>query len=320
MQVDQAAGLRRLVDGLSGEGGPAGAATRGRLRCDSATWLAEDSERRRPLGEQRKQRLRAIAITSGKGGVGKTNLTVNLAIVLSRMGHRVLVLDGDLGLANVDVLLGIRPRHNLRHVLDGAKSIDQIIVEGPENVKILPGGSGLYDMANLDECQARALVESAAALDGLADILLVDTAAGISANVINLVLAAGEILVVASPEPTSIADAYGLIKAVAGESRQPCFRLVLNMAAGPAEAKEAAQRIILAANRFLDVEVEDCGMIVSDSNVPKAVRAQVPFLLTYPKTPASIGVLALARRLLSRRDATEDRSGLDDFFHRLVRR
>lgn len=320
MQVDQAAGLRRLVDRLSGEGDPVGAAPCAHVRCSSAMRLPDDLEWRPPFAEQRKQRLRAIAITSGKGGVGKTNLAVNLAIVLSRMGHRTMILDGDLGLANVDVLLGIRPHHNLRHVVDGTKSVDQIIVEGPENVKILPGGSGLYEMANLDEHHARALQESAAELNGLADILLVDTAAGISANVINLVLAADEILVVASPEPTSIADAYGLIKAITGKSHQPCFKLVLNMVAGPTEAKEAAQRIILAANRFLDVEVEDCGMILSDPNVPKAVRAQVPFLLAYPKTPASVGVLALGRRLLSYRDATEERRGLDSFFHRLVSR
>lgn len=320
MPMDQATGLRNLVDTLRS------AADVSQLepwcsyaRRTSGVGLAPLSQ---PVYERGRsvRSTRTIAVTSGKGGVGKTNLTVNLAIVLSRMGQRVLILDGDLGLANVDVVLGVHSRYSMQHVLNGAKTIDEIVVEGPESVKIVPGGSGLYDMANLDDDRAQALMESIAALDGTADVLLIDTAAGISDNVVNLVLGAGEVLVVASPEPTAITDAYGLIKVTAGESRQARFKLVVNLADSAVEAEGAAQRITSAADRFLNVEVDYCGFIFADPNVAKAVMQQIPFVVAYPRSPASVCINSLGRRLLGQPTEHGDGLSISQFFRNVVRR
>ncbi|MGQ9674407.1 MAG: MinD/ParA family protein [Chloroflexota bacterium] len=319
MEVDQATRLRSLVEELKTHDGAielsAGVCRDGENRT-ARNALARTWRGLNRVGAP----LRTVAITSGKGGVGKTNLTVNLAIALSHLGRRVLILDGDLGLANVDVLLDIHPRHNLQDVVEGRRTIEEIVLEGPDGVRVVPGGSGLYDMANLDDHRAQYLVESAAALDGIADTLLIDTAAGISANVVNLVQAAGEAVVVASPEPTSITDAYGLIKVIASSSRQPQFRLVINMAGSVAEADEVARRVVLAARQFLGLEIDYCGMIPTDANVVKAVRRQTPFLVAYPKSAATLGVTALARRLVGQGVRQGDGGGIDEFFRRVMGR
>lgn len=319
MPVDQAATLRSLVEELKTRDGSS--VTDAGIHGDGQGRAARRTTPGTWRGLQRAGRsLRTIAVTSGKGGVGKTNLAVNLAIALSRLGQRVLILDGDLGLANVDVLLGMHPHHSLQDVVDGRRTMGEIVLEGPDGVRVLPGGSGLYDMANLDDHRARSLVESAVALDGTADILLVDTAAGIYANVLNLVQAAGEAVVVASPEPTSITDAYGLIKAIAVSSPQPQFRLVVNMAGSVEEADEVARRMLLAARQFLGVEIDYCGMIPTDVNVAKAVRRQTPFLVAYPKSAASLWVTALARRLMGQEIRRGAGGGIDEFFRRIVGR
>ena len=295
---DQAAGLRLLAT---------------QRRTQEAT----------PLGRS----ARVLAVTSGKGGVGKTSVTVNLAVLLARWGKRVIILDCDLGTANVDVMLGLHPRYSLQHVLSRQRRLDEVLVTGPHGIKVIPGGSGMQELANLSDSRREELLATFAELDGQADVLLLDTGAGISDNVLQFVLAAGDALVVTTPEPTAVTDAYALIKVAsqlaasrtgAGflaqssvlspqSSSQPTdpgdhsslrLRLVVNRALNETEARETATNIASVVHRFLDVSVEPFGFLPDDPSVTRAIRAQRPVVDAYPRTAASRGFERLGQRLI----------------------
>jgi flagellar biosynthesis protein FlhG len=257
----------------------------------------------RPTPRQPLRRTRVIAVASGKGGVGKTNLTVNLAIALARAGKRAVVLDGDLGLANVDVLLGIRPRYTLQHVVAGQRSLGEVLMPAPGGIWVVPGASGLEELADMSEEQRQCLISALAELDGRADVLLIDTAAGVSREVSAFLEAAPEVIVVTTPEPTAITDAYALIKVASSARRdaapagRPTFRLVVNQANDVGEAVGVARKVQTVARQFLNVEVESLGYIPSDRSVPRSTRGQVPLLVAYPSSPAALRVVDLARRL-----------------------
>jgi len=241
---------------------------------------------------------RIISVTSGKGGVGKTNVVVNLGIGLARRGSRVLVIDADLGLANVDIVLGLTSRYNLYHVIKGEKKLQEIIVDGPEGLKVIAGGAGIRELANLSNSQRVQFIASMSELDDYADIILIDTSAGISQNVLGFVLASDEAIVVTTPEPTAIRDAYGIIKAIALENKDAKIRLIVNMAANPQEAEDVASRIEMVARQFLDIGLDKLGYILRDPAVPESVLKQKPFMVAYPTSKASKCVEVIADRLL----------------------
>ncbi|BDG59372.1 MinD/ParA family protein [Caldinitratiruptor microaerophilus] len=264
------------------------------------------------------RRARVLAVTSGKGGVGKTNVTVNLAYALIRLGHEVVVLDGDLGLANVDVVLGTTPQYHLGHVLSGERTVQEVIYPAPAGLYLVAGGSGLSELADLPEETMSAFIQGLRALESEADFLLVDTGAGMGRSVLSFVLAADEVIVVTTPEPPAITDAYALVKAIV--RRRPAARLslIVNQAHGYAEAREAADRLSLAVLRFLGAHIELLGVIPHDPQVYFSVRNQTPFLLAAPHSPAAQAMQAIARRLLGTEDVPEvPRVGL--FFDRLLK-
>jgi len=271
MMSDQAQGLRALAE-------------QQRLR--------EQLERGQPL-----QRCRTIAVTSGKGGVGKTSLTTNLAILLARSGRRVLVFDADLGLANIDVLLGLAPRYHLHHVLQGIKSIEEIVITGPEGIRIVTGGSGILELAHLSEEKRETCLADLPKLAGMADIILFDTGAGLSPNVLAFVLAADEVLVVTTPEPTAIADAYAMIKVISQRSPDADLKLIVNMASSSKEAGDIAEKIISVSRQFLSVQVGYLGYLPVDPNVGKAVRRQQALSISFPGSLATHQIAAIARGL-----------------------
>ncbi|HEN20532.1 MAG TPA: MinD/ParA family protein, partial [Desulfobacteraceae bacterium] len=204
------------------------------------------------LTQKKKTNTRVIAITSGKGGVGKTNIVANLGFALSRLRKKVLVLDADLGLGNLDVLLGIAPKYNLSHVVAGEKSISDIIVKGPGEMKILPAGSGIQEITDLSRDQKIRILSELDTLLDTVDILLIDTAAGISSNVMYFNVSAQNIIVVATPEPTSMTDAYALMKVLSMRYSEKKFSLLVNLAASVEEAHEVFRQLDLVAKRFLD--------------------------------------------------------------------
>jgi flagellar biosynthesis protein FlhG len=264
--------------------------------------LDQASELRRMMAPARPSalsatRTRVLAVASGKGGVGKTNLTINLAIALARDGKRVVVLDGDLGLANVDVLLGLVPRWTLQHVVSGERSLEEVICRAPGDFWVIPGGSGLEELASLSEERRRVLVESLAALDGQFDVLIIDVAAGVSDEVSSFLHAAPEILVVTTPEPTAITDAYAVVKLASQGGADTTFHLIVNQTDDGGEGSQVGRKIRAVARQFLGVELNMLGHVPSDMAVAKAVRGQVPLLVAYPHALASRRITEAARRL-----------------------
>lgn len=248
-----------------------------------------DLSKGKPMGRIHRpgSRLRILAVTSGKGGVGKTNVVANLAAGLAEMGKKVVILDADFGLANIDVLLGLNPRYHLGHVLYGKKKLTDIMVEGPAGIRIIPASSGLQCLAELTLEQRNCLVQSFAELEGEADYLLIDTAAGISTNVLHFLLSAPEIVVVSAPEPTAIVDAYAVIKIVLAEEPGKTIRVLINSVSDEEESREVFRQINSVVKRFLNREVIYLGHIERDPHVLKAVRNQALVTHSYPDAPAS---------------------------------
>ena len=261
--------------------------------------------------------MRVVAITSGKGGVGRTNVVANLGYTLSQMGARVLILDADLGMGNLDILLGINPKYNLSHVIAGEKSISDIAVKAPGDMYILPAASGIEDVTHLTRDQGRRLLSELQLFKDTIDFLLIDTAAGISSNVMCFNTAAEEVLVLVSPEPTSIADAYALMKVLSLRYRRKSFKLLVNLASDTDEASEVYQQIQLVTDRFLDIHIEYLGCVLFDKNVPECVRRQEIVSDMFPGTHASQCFSALARKLFNSPPGTAPKGGTDTFWKNL---
>jgi flagellar biosynthesis protein FlhG len=255
---------------------------------------------RKPAGPPptARPKRRIVAVTSGKGGVGKTNIVTNLAIALSRQGVRVLVLDGDLGLANVDLLLGIAPQFDLQDVVLGNRSIRDVVLEGPDGIHVIPASSGVEELANLDEYRTECLLRSLSELEDQTDIILIDSPSGIGQHALSLVQAADQILVVTTPEPTAFSDAYAMIKVLMKRSLKCAPSLLVNQADSEESALAVAKRVRTVAKRFLNLDVEYWGYVLADESVPKSVLRQEPFLSTYPYSPAASCIYQLARRVL----------------------
>ena len=242
-------------------------------------------------------RTRVFAITSGKGGVGKTTIVANLGLALSKLGHKVLILDADWGLGNQDVLLGIAPKYNLSHVIAGQKSIPEIILNGPCGMKILPASSGVQELTRLTNAQKIRVLSELDLLSDSTDVLLIDTAAGISSNVMDFNVAAQEILVVVSPEPTSLTDAYALMKVLSLKYAEAHCKLVVNFAGSNQEAREIYRQLNLVVEKFLNITVEYTGCILYDKMVPQSIKKQKIVTDLYPSARASRCFKTLAKKL-----------------------
>lgn len=245
----------------------------------------------------KKTSTKVIAVASGKGGVGKSNFTVNVALELNKMGNRVMILDADLGLANVDILLGINPQYNLSHVLKEEKDMRDIITETEYGIKVIASGSGVKELVNLSNQQRNRFIEKIAELEDIVDILLIDTGAGISKNTLSFMYAADYSIVITTPEPTALMDAYGLIKVASLNKKSIQLKLIVNIVNTKEEAKEISSRVILLSRRFLNVFVEPYGYILRDKNVLNSVMIQKPFAIHYPDTKATQCIKQIAKKI-----------------------
>lgn len=253
----------------------------------------------------------ALAISSGKGGVGKSTVAVNLAILLSRMGRKVALLDADMGTANVDVMCNVMPVHTLAHVVAGRKQIEEIIVQAPGGFSLIPGASGLAQMAALGIDERERLIQQFARLEKAFDVLLIDTGAGIGPNVLGLLTAADRALIVTTPDPTAITDAYAVIKTTHRQRPDVDVRLLVNQAGDQDEARQVYTRISNVCRKFLGIDVVYAGYMLKDSAVSDSVRNRHPFTLDARQTPATIALSALAHRLdRHAADPAQSRGGL----------
>lgn len=259
--------------------------------------------------------VKTIAIASGKGGVGKTNIITNLGVVLKKMGKEVLIFDADLGLSNIDVLLALAPKYNIEHVIKGEKRLKDIIIEGPCGVKILPAGNGIQELTNLDEFQRMRILEEFEVFNENIDIMLIDTSAGISENVSFFCSAVQEVIIVTTPEPTAITDAYALIKVLHNKYREEDFQLVVNLVKNEDEAKLVYKKLSLVTEKFLGVDLSYLGFVRYDENVKKSVKVQSAFAELYPNTIASKDIIDLANKII---DLDVKTKGSIQFFLRNV--
>jgi flagellar biosynthesis protein FlhG len=262
--------------------------------------------------------VHTIAVASGKGGVGKTNVTANLAVALQRRGRRVIVIDADLGLANVDTLLGLNPRATLRNVLRGECTIQDTLVEGPAGMRLVPAASGFEELTQLGHEQRLQLLEQVDSLEGTCDVLLVDTGAGISPNVLFFAAAARETLVVVTPDPTSLTDAYALVKVLSTRYAERAFSVLVNMARNEWEARKTFTQLLRVAERFLQVRLRWIGWVPHDPEVAEAVRRQQSVLELAPGAPATHAFHALAERIATSEETPAAKGGLQFFFQHLL--
>jgi len=248
---------------------------------------------------QESQQIKVVAVSGGKGGVGKTNVSLNTAISLAKLGKRVLVLDADLGLANVDVMLGLRIQRNLSHVLSGECELDDIIIKGPAGMNIIPATSGTQSMVDLTPSEHAGLIRAFSDMNTKFDVLIVDTAAGISDMVLSFCRASQDVLLVVCDEPTSITDCYALMKLLSRDHGLFKFKVVANMVRSPKEGQQLFAKLSKVTDRFLDVALELVAVIPFDENIRKSVRKQQAIVEAYPDSPASLGFKALAKNLIS---------------------
>jgi flagellar biosynthesis protein FlhG len=260
--------------------------------------IPNSSEKTPKTAARDTKKTRIITVTSGKGGVGKTNLSVNMALAYARLGKKVVVMDADLGLANVNVMLNMVPKYNLYHVIKKQKTIREILVDTDYGISIVAGASGFSQIANMTEDERRRFIHELDTLSN-ADIIIIDTSAGVSSNVLDFIAAADDAVIITTPEPTAITDAYGIIKIIATEydDLNMNLRLVVNRAKGAVEAKKVADRMITIAGQFLNLKVEYLGFIYDDAVVSQAVLRQKPFMVIDPRCKASLCVQHIVERM-----------------------
>lgn len=269
-----------------------------------------------------RQVARVITVTSGKGGVGKSSISVNLAIQMSKLGKKVIILDADFGLANVEVMLGIRPKYNLADLLFKGKDIKDIITEGPKGIGFISGGSGIQELNNISRNQIINLTHKLDEIDNNADVIIIDTGAGINDIVLEFVATSSETLLVTTPEPTSLTDSYALLKIL---DRKPEFstanstiKMITNRVESPAEGKELFNKFNMVVNKFLNNKIEYLGCVPQDPNVPKAIIQQKPYSILYPNSQSSKAINNLANILCENTQEVQKRKSISQLFSNLI--
>ena len=264
--------------------------------------MVDQAENLRKMMQNKKtdgiKKTRIITVSSGKGGVGKTNIAINMGIFYAQLGKKVIVMDADLGLANVNVCLGIIPKYNLFQLIKKQKSIQDIVIDTNYGIQIVAGASGFSKIANLSEEERQDFIKELISLS-YADLIIIDTGAGVGQNVLSFIMAADEAIIITTPEPTAITDAYGIIKIIATEINNPQLdlKLVVNRVHSVLEGKKVADRVINIASQFLNIKVENLGMIYDDPIVAQGVIKQTPFITIDPKGKAAIGIKHIVSRL-----------------------
>lgn len=287
------------------------------VMADQAETLREIM--RNKNGEEGKTKTRVIAVASGKGGVGKTNISTNMAIAYANLGKRVVLMDADLGLANVNVVLGIIPKYNLYHLIRRQKTMNEIIMDTNYGIRIVAGASGFSKIANLNEEERQGFVEELSELSN-ADVVIIDTGAGVSNNVLSFVASADEAIIVTTPEPTAITDAYGIIKIIATEidNLSLNLKLIVNRVSSVTEGKKVAERVCNIAGQFLNLKVDYLGYVYDDPEVHQSVLRQKPFIVANPKSKASICLQHIVGRL--EKVEFKEGGGVGQFLKRLLGR
>ena len=279
--------------------------------------------KKQELPEMKKPVAKVITVTSGKGGVGKSSISVNLAIQLSRMGKRVVIFDADFGLANIEIMLGLHPKFNLADMMYRGKSLNDIIMYGPENVGFISGGSGIQELANLSREQVITLIQKLNELDDYADVIIVDTGAGISDTVLEFVAASEEVLLVATPEPTSITDAYALLKTLNKKAsyrpEKTVVKMIANQVHGNRDAKELFEKLGFVVSKFLDIEVEYLGSVPYDHNMQKAIMKQSPISILDPLSNTARALNKIANQLEQNMEQEEEHYGIVKLFSSVIR-
>lgn len=260
-----------------------------------------------------------VSITSGKGGVGKSNIALNTSIALSSFGRKVLLIDADTNLANLDILFGINPKYNLSDVIAGDKSMEEIIVRGPEGIEILPGSSGMVEMLDLEEEVQRHLTTSFRELEKNRDFVIIDTGAGLTKYILSIATSSDEVIIVTNPEPTAITDAYAMIKLISHRSPLVRLHLLVNMVKSAEEASDVYEKLNLVVQNFLSVPISYLGHIPRDPNVGTAVTHQTPFLMAFPKCTASIALRMTTRKLMSVERRRKDPAKSQSFLSKLLK-
>ena len=263
------------------------------------------------------RQIKVISVASGKGGVGKTNFSVNLAISLKEMGNNVVVLDADFGMANVDVIIGVIPRYNLYDVIFNNKNLEEIIINGPAGIKVIPGGSGIESLSNLTDTQRRILSDKFGQLKDT-DILVIDTGAGMSKNVLGFMAVSDDVIIVTTPEPTSITDAYSLIKVAIKYVTKSRLHIVVNKTSNDKEASLTFQKLNGVVKNFLNKDINYLGYIIDDNKVKRAVMEQKPFKLTYPECQASKCIDGIAFSIMGFPNAINKEGSMKGFFSKVA--
>ena len=279
--------------------------------------MVDQAHNLREFVRKSKARARVLAVTSGKGGVGKTSTSVNLAIALAAQNHRVVLLDADLGLANVEVLMGLNSLYNLQHVIDGEKTIAQIMVKGPGGIYVIPGSSGLSKLADLSNSARQNVIQGLEELQSVVDFIIIDTMAGIGQNAVAFAAAADEVLLVSTPEPSSIVDVYAMIKTIHNQRPDAVFRLIVNMALNDKQAEAVAKKLSGVSQQYLGRNLSFLGCIPRDPHVSQAVMQTQPFFLRYPNAMATRSIEGIARRLVSQKAASDGPAA--GFFRRFAK-
>jgi flagellar biosynthesis protein FlhG len=263
--------------------------------------------------------VRAIAVTGGKGGVGKTNVSVNLGVAAAEMGQKVMLLDADLGLANIDVVLGLHPEYDLSHVMRGERTLDEVLVEGPSGLKVVPGASGVQALAELSAAEHTGLIRAFSEVAADTDLLIVDTAAGISDTVLSFSRASHEIVVVVCDEPASITDAYAIIKLLNRDFGHQRFRILANMVRSAQEGRELYNKMCRVTDRYLDVTLGFMGAIPFDESLRKAVRSQRPVVQAFPRSRIAQVFRNLAKKIETWPEPSGANGQVQFFVERLIK-
>ena len=271
-----------------------------------------------------RRQARVITVTSGKGGVGKTSISLNLAIQLTRMGKKVVVFDADFGLANIEVMLGVRPQYNLADMMFHGKELSDILTQGEEGISFISGGSGIQELASMNREQVMFLTSRLIDLDEFADVIIVDTGAGISDSVLEFVLASSEVLLVATPEPTSITDAYALLKALNRKAEfvkeDTSIRMISNRVKNEAEGQNLYEKMSVVSDKFLSIPITYMGAVPMDEQITKAVMRQKPVSVINPDAPAAKAIKQIAERLLEADEGpVTEKRGMFQLFSNLIR-